>query len=197
MTKPESANLSLSFDVGHSSIGWAVLRCAHSERSSGLTPEILGTGVVTFGADDCLAVKRRKNRQARRHARATRQRISRMEQLLAHLGVVSAEELAARHEQGGGDSFSWQLAADVLASARVGKSLPKIGWPELWDILRWYAHNRGYFAPPWADRQNDLPTDDDDVPDTEMVARALTKMQDYTLSAADEVRQAKRENGNG
>lgn len=178
MTKPDCANLSLSFDVGHSSIGWAVLRCVHSERSSGLTPEILGTGVVTFGADDCLAVKRRKNRQARRHARATRQRISRMEQLLAHLGVVSAEELAARHEQGGGDSFAWQLAADVLAAARIGKPLPKIGWPELWDILRWYAHNRGYFAPPWADRQNDLPTDDDDVPDTEKVARAHTKMQE-------------------
>ena len=61
------ADLHLAFDVGHSSIGWAVLHKLPDAPSS--TSTVLGTGAVTFGADDCLAVKRRKNRQARRHAR--------------------------------------------------------------------------------------------------------------------------------
>lgn len=167
-----NCDIHVAFDVGHSSIGWAVLR--HHLNSG--TPEILGTGAVTFGADDCLAVKRRKNRQARRHARSTRQRIGRMEQLLAHLGVLTPEQIKARHEQAGGDSFAWQKAAEVLAAARDSQPLPKLGWPELWNILRWYAHNRGYFAPPWAKRGDDLPDDDDAVPDTEKVKNAQERM---------------------
>jgi hypothetical protein len=171
----EFADLHLAFDVGHSSIGWAVLR--RSAPSPAL-PEIPGTGVVTFGADDCLAVKRRQNRQARRHVRATRQRIARMELLLRDLGVLTAAQLAAAHQQAGGDSFAWQNAAEILAAAREGKTIPDIGWPELWHILRWYAHNRGYFAPPWANREADAPADDDDIPDTEKVQIAHTKMQE-------------------
>ena len=165
-------DMHFAFDVGHSSIGWAVLR--HHLNNG--TPEILGTGAVTFGADDCLAVKRRKNRQARRHARSTRQRIGRMEQLLAHLGVLTPEQIKARHQQAGGDSFAWQRAAEVLVAARASQPLPKLGWPELWDILRWYAHNRGYFSPPWAKRGDDLPDDDDAVPDTEKVKNAQERM---------------------
>jgi CRISPR-associated endonuclease Csn1 len=145
-------DLSLSFDVGHSSLGWAVLRLP---ATPGQLPEILGTGVVTFGADDCLAVKRRRYRQQRRHVRATRQRIARMSRLLAHLGVLSEQELQDRHRQAGGDSFAWRRAAEILAAAREGRTPPDTGWPELWDILRWYAHNRGYFAPPWAKRGED------------------------------------------
>jgi len=46
------ANLHLSFDVGHSSIGWAVL-----EKTGAKTDDInlLGCGSVVFRADDCLA----------------------------------------------------------------------------------------------------------------------------------------------
>lgn len=172
---PNFKDLHLAFDVGHSSIGWAVLRRATPPPA---LPEILGTGVVTFGADDCLAVKRRQNRQARRHVRATRQRIARMETLFAHLGVMTAAELQGRHDQGRGDSFAWQRAAEILVAARTGKPVPATTWPELWDILRWYAHNRGYFAPPWANREADTPVDDDDIPDTEKVAIAHTKMQE-------------------
>jgi CRISPR-associated endonuclease Csn1 len=171
-------DLQISFDVGHSSIGWAVIRTPERSAANGTLPEILGTGVVTFGADDCLAVKRRKNRQARRHARATRQRIGHMEKLLSHLGVLSADKLKDRHRQAGGDSFAWQRAAEILTATRAGKPLPKIGWPELWDILRWYAHNRGYFAPPWAKRGDELPEDDDAVPDTEKVKIAHATMME-------------------
>ncbi|HEY9173892.1 MAG TPA: hypothetical protein VI136_16540, partial [Verrucomicrobiae bacterium] len=76
------ADLELAFDVGHSSIGWAVLQTLKAQPSS---LNLLGCGVVTFGADDCLASKRRQHRQQRRHARATRKRIALMEKLLVHL----------------------------------------------------------------------------------------------------------------
>ncbi len=67
-----------------------------------------------------------------------------MERILEHLGVMSAAELKARHRQAGGDSFAWRRAAQILSAIRDATPLPSLGWPELWDILRWYAHNRGY-----------------------------------------------------
>lgn len=172
-------DLHLSFDVGHSSIGWAVLQAPPAVKSQSPLPKVLGTGVVTFGADDCLAVKRRKNRQARRHARSTRQRIGNMELLLAHLKVVPGEWLRKRHDQGGGDSFAWQAAADVLSAVRAGKPLPDMGWAELWDVLRWYAHNRGYFAPPWANRADAASDEEDDVSDSEKIQNAHAEMKRF------------------
>lgn len=171
-------DLHLSFDVGHSSIGWAVLR--QSPVAGKPEPEILGTGVVTFGADDCLAVNRRKYRQARRNVRATRQRIERMEKLLAHLGLFSAAELAAKHAQGTGDSFSWRKAAAVLTAVRENKPVPAMSWTDLWEILRWYAHNRGYFSPPWGN-QSDVPSqaENDEVSDTQKVANANATMKEF------------------
>jgi CRISPR-associated endonuclease Csn1 len=120
------ADLSLAFDVGHSSIGWAVLQTKPDV-------EIKGCGVVTFRADDCLASARRGYRRQRRHIRSTRQRIKRMKALLLHLGVLTQAQLDKP-----GCAWPWKLAGRVLAG---GKTLT---WPELWDVLRWYAHNRGY-----------------------------------------------------
>lgn len=138
--QPVSANLELAFDVGHSSIGWSVLQTPLDAQPSSLN--LLGCGVVTFGADDCLASKRRDYRRQRRHARSTRHRIARMEKLLAHSGVLSVEQLAAKHQQAGGHSAPWLLAARVLTSNGAKEQL--LDWPTLWDVLRWYAHNRGY-----------------------------------------------------
>lgn len=121
-------DLHLAFDVGHSSIGWAVL-----QKKDGALPELLGCGSVIFQADDCLASQRRGFRRQRRHIRATRLRIARMKRLLAHLGVLTQAQLDTP-----GCAWPWLLAARVL---RGGKRLT---WPELWDVLRWYAHNRGY-----------------------------------------------------
>jgi CRISPR-associated endonuclease Csn1 len=137
-------DLELSFDVGHSSLGWAVLQTVERPTALSEAPRvnILGCGVVTFGADDCLASKRRDYRRQRRHARATRQRIAQMEKLLAHLKVLSADQLKQKHQQAGGNAVPWFLAARVLASNGEEKYL--LGWKELWDVLRWYAHNRGY-----------------------------------------------------
>ncbi len=57
--------------------------------------------------------------------------------------------------------------------------MPQLGWPDLWNILRWYAHNRGYFSPPWANREEDLVADDNDVPDTEKVEKANAIMREF------------------
>jgi len=173
LSSDPNAKLELAFDVGHSSIGWAVLRpVAADVRRLTSTPakessqslvtsaatgiELLGCGVVTFGADDCLASKRRDYRRQRRHARSTRQRIARMEKLLAALNVIPKAELERLHSQAKGHSKQnpherkgasapWLLAARVLA-ARTEEERKKaeLDWPELWDVLRWYAHNRGY-----------------------------------------------------
>lgn len=143
-TISSSPDLELAFDVGHSSLGWAVLQTVERASSRAETPRIniLGCGVVTFGADDCLASKRRDYRRQRRHARSTRHRIAQMEKLLAHLKVLSADQLKQKHQQAGGHAVPWLLAARVLASNGEAKHL--LGWTELWDVLRWYAHNRGY-----------------------------------------------------
>lgn len=117
--------LELAFDVGHSSIGWAVL------NNNG--PTLLGCGAVIFPTDDSLASQRRAFRRQRRHIRATRLRIARIKRLLAHLGVLTYERLDTVVS-----SCPWLLAARVL---RGGE---KLTWAELWDVLRWYAHNRGY-----------------------------------------------------
>ncbi len=121
-------NLHLSFDVGHSSLGWAVL-----QHSGNTTPTLLGCGAVIFQADDCLASQRRGFRRQRRHIRATRMRIERMKRLFAHLGVLTREQLDTP-----GCAWPWLLVARVLRGG------PALTWPELWDVLRWYAHNRGY-----------------------------------------------------
>ena len=123
-----TADLQLAFDVGHSSIGWVVL-----EAAGGRAPTLRGCGSVIFPADDCLASERRGFRRQRRHIRATRLRIARLLRLLAHLGVLTTEQLEANE-----CAWPWMLAARVL---RGGK---KLTWSELWEVLRWYAHNRGY-----------------------------------------------------
>lgn len=128
----------LSFDIGYASIGWALL----SKSSGNPHPQIVGTGVVTFPKDDCLASARRVYRRQRRHIRSTRQRIQRLEKLLVHLGVFTDTELQSKHTQGGGHPAPWLLAARVLASN--GKSEHLLNWSQLWDVIRWYAHNRGY-----------------------------------------------------
>ena len=84
------SRLHLAFDVGHSSIGWAVLLPTEPH------PEILGTGTVLFPADDCLASQRRAFRRQRRHIRATRQRIARMKTWLREHEPISDYERALK-----------------------------------------------------------------------------------------------------
>jgi len=126
--------LHLAFDVGHSSIGWAVLQTAPAkEPKVDCSVELLGCGTVTFQTEDCLASVRRNYRRQRRHIRSTRQRVARMKLLFAHLAVLTKEQLDLP-----GRASPWLLAARVLRGGQ------KLAWDELWDVLRWYAHNRGY-----------------------------------------------------
>lgn len=121
--------LELAFDVGHSSIGWAVLSVSPGD----IFPKVAGCGTVLFPKDDCLASERRGFRRMRRHVRSTRLRIERIKRLLAHTGVLSIEALNTVES-----SSPWQMAAFVLSGGGF------LTWPQLWDVLRWYAHNRGY-----------------------------------------------------
>lgn len=169
-------NLELALDIGHSSIGWAVLQ---PNDGPATPPDLCGCGVVLFEKDSALASQRRLHRQQRRHVRATKTRIHRLEQLLAHLGALTPAELAARHAPGTGHPAPWQLAGRVLASE--GKSL--LNWPELWAVLRWYAHNRGY--EPWGETDA---ADPEAIADNEKVARAEEARKTFgTASMAETV----------
>lgn len=125
-----SNELTISFDIGYASIGWCVL---DTSQPAPAEPAILGTGVVTFPTDDCLASKRRQLRRTRRHIRSTRQRIERMKRWLTHRNVITRTELDLP-----GHPAPFLLAA---ASLQGHKTLSAL---ELWTVLRWYAHNRGY-----------------------------------------------------
>ncbi len=147
--------LLFSFDIGHASIGWATLDITKENA-----PELQGCGSVLFPTDDCLASTRRQLRRQRRHIRSTRTRIARMKMLLAHLGVLSMAQL----DEAGGP-WPWKLAARVHAGGQL------LSWPELWDVLRWYAHNRGY------DGNRKWSRDDaEDAEDTEKEKAALALM---------------------
>ena len=123
-------SLILSFDIGYASIGWCVLSA--KEKAPAL-PDILGTGAVTFPTDDCLASQRRDLRRSRRHIRSTRQRIERLKRWFVHMGILDRASLDRP-----GHAAPFLLAAAALQGHRTLDA-----W-ELWNVLRWYAHNRGY-----------------------------------------------------
>ncbi len=118
--------LTFSFDIGYASIGWAALKAAPQV-------EVLGTGVVLFPKDDCLASQRRMYRRMRRTIRSRRQRIDRMGRILVHHGVITVEECLLP-----GHPAPFWLAARALAGKMTLSGL------DVWHLMRWYAHNRGY-----------------------------------------------------
>lgn len=151
-------SLTLSFDIGHSSIGWSVLSSA---STLGQTPTVHGCGSVIFPANDCLASKRRQHRRTRRNIRATRQRISRIKQLLLHLKVLDEAALDAPGHP----------APHVLAARVLVRNEPVLSWSDMWSVLRWYAHNRGYDGNlRWANRENEA-----DETEKELAALDLMK----------------------
>ncbi len=118
--------LTFSFDIGYASIGWGALK-------GGAQPQVLGAGVVLFPKDDCLASHRRAYRRMRRTIRSRRQRIDRIGRILEHHGVITPEERKLP-----GHAAPFWLAARALA----GKV--RLTGLEVWHLMRWYAHNRGY-----------------------------------------------------
>ena len=130
----KNRDLIFSFDVGHSSIGWNVLQ----ETDAG--PNELALGTVTFESDGCLASKRRVHRGMRRNIRSRRLRIEDIEKLFVHQGILTEKQVDDKHQPGSGDSAPWLLATAVLA----GNGAYILNPDELFDVIRWYAHNRGY-----------------------------------------------------
>ncbi len=129
-----SPAITLAFDVGSHAIGWSVLKGQESKT------ELLGCGTVLFEKDGVLLRERRFNRTNRRRMRSTRYRIHRLGLVLTQLGVLKAEEIAAASHAGTGHAAPWFASARVLAS----KGQHVLKWSELWHVLRWYCHNRGY-----------------------------------------------------
>lgn len=157
------ANLALSFDIGYASVGWAVFLLKDP------FPSLLGSGSVLFQKDSCLASSRRAFRRSRRNIAARRSRVARFKKYLASLGVLEREQLNEN-----ACAFPWMLAARVLASD--GKE--KLSWQELWHVLRWYAHNRGYDGNAlWAgDALDETGADEED---TQKVKAARALMEKY------------------
>ncbi len=72
------------------------------------------------------------------------------------------------------------MAARVLASNGDAKHL--LGWTELWDVLRWYAHNRGYDGNRrWSAQEAEAQADD-----TEKEKQAHTLMEKYSANTMAE-----------
>ncbi len=164
-----SRDLQLAFDVGHSSIGWAVLQVPAPDA-----PSLLGCGTVIFQADDCLASRRRAFRRQRRHIRSTRQRIARMKTLLSHLGVLSPDALDKVSS-----SSPWFHAARVL----LARDREKLTWPLLWDVLRWYAHNRGYDGnKTWSRHGQDAVAEKEDTEKVENARSLYNRYKTHTMA---------------
>lgn len=127
-----NASLIFSFDIGVESIGWAAISVKDGELD-----EIRRAGALIFEKENCQNQQRSGFRRQRRHIAATRNRIRRLEKLIAAKGWLTPEELKQAREQP--HPFPWFLAARVLQNHQR-----LTGWHELWAVLRWYAHNRGY-----------------------------------------------------
>ena len=139
--KQNLRDIELALDVGHGSIGWSVLQSPVSPQSP--TINLLGCGVVTVGADDCLASKRRGYRRQRRHARSTRQRIGRMGTLLAHMKILTPAQLAAKHQQAGMatglTSFRQGSARQMVSGLFNVAPLPFAVMPKAAPISPWVS----------------------------------------------------------
>lgn len=167
--------LTFAFDIGHASIGWSVISAADNEQS---LPEVRGTGVVLFPADDCLASVRRNHRRTRRTIRARRKRIDRIGSILEHHGVITSEERFAT-----GHPVPFYIAARALR----GKI--KLTGAEVWNVLRWYAHNRGYDGNLlWKSSSDDdsVELSQDEKDDIEKVEAAKGKMAEWGTSTMAE-----------
>ena len=174
--KTAKRDLTFAFDIGHSSIGWAVLREGAKYDLGAL--RVVAAGTVLFQKDSCLASQRRANRRTRRTIAARRARVANLSAHLEKLGVLTPAQLRANTT-----SAPWLLAARVLASGGARK----LAWPELWAVLRWYAHNRGYDGNAlWAGDEAAPADDAEAADDTEKVENARKLLEQYGKSSMAE-----------
>lgn len=163
-----NGKIDVSLDLGYASIGWAVA------EENGREPIVKGCGTVVFEPDKCLASDRRGYRRQRRHIRATRTRILRMKEYLLAQGVLTPAVAGLKHPH----PEPWRLAAQALRGERT------LTAPELWAVLLWYAHNRGYDG----NRLWSAGRGEEDKEDTKKVQAAKDAMAQYgTATMAETV----------
>ncbi len=85
---------------------------------------------------------------------------------------MTSAQLEAKHKPAGGHAAPWLLAARALRGG------PLLDWPELWDVLRWYAHNRGYDG----NRRWSGVDAKQDLEDVEKVGNAMALLDKYGTS---------------
>lgn len=164
----------LSFDIGHESIGWAAIREPETSETS---PNVLAAGTVIFEKENCQNQQRAAFRRQRRHIAATRNRIRRLERVLLAIGLLTEEEIAEARKPKAARPHPWLLAARILQGHATSSQ-----WHELWPVLRWYAHNRGYDGNSrWARTSSE-----DGSEDTEKVEKANALMTEYGTSTMAE-----------
>ena len=113
----------VSLDIGHSSIG-QVGRGTQSLK-------IKGCGSL-FQADDCPVPKKVVSVGPKKHCSS--EKSNRKDSFLVEAFgdfLDHSEELVV-------NSQPW------LDAARSLNGLETLDWPKLWNVIRWYAHNRGY-----------------------------------------------------
>ena len=165
--KMSTKKINVSLDLGYASIGWAVA------DENGREPIVKGCGTVVFEPDKCLASDRRGYRRQRRHIRATRTRILRMKDYLLAQGVLTPAVAGLKHPH----PEPWRLAAQALRGER------ELTAPELWAVLLWYAHNRGYDGNRLWSRAKE-----EDKDDAKKVENAKKAMKEYgTATMAETV----------
>ena len=157
-------NLEISFDVGHSSIGWSIFQ----KSATMLFPHILGAGMVGFDDGICQAKDRSKKRHVRKNIIARKNRIKLLRSVFLWLDVLTPEQLDNSQTE-----FPWLLSAKVLNNVRT------LSWEELWSVIRFYAHNRGYDG-------NSAWTRIDDDGDSQKEQAAKTMMAKYNTSSMAE-----------
>ena len=176
-----SRSLTFSFDIGYASIGWAVIASASHDDAD---PSVCGCGTVLFPKDDCQAFKRREYRRLRRNIRSRRVRIDRIGRLLVQAQIITPEM-----KETSGHPAPFYLASEALKGHRTLAPI------ELWHVLRWYAHNRGYDNNvSWS---NSLSEDGGNGEDTERVKHAQDLMDKHgTATMAETIcRELKLEEG--
>lgn len=162
-------NLTFSFDIGYNSIGWCALEYDNSNADE---LNIAGTGVVLFESDSCLASKRRDFRRLRRTIRSRRKRIDRIGNIMETAGLISsADRKAAGHP------------APFFLAARALQGKQKLSAHDVWQLMRWYAQNRGYDG-----NQQWARNSPDDVEDTKRVNAAKEQMTEFgTVTMAETI----------
>ena len=159
-----NGKIDVSLDLGYGSIGWCVA------EENGREPLVRGCGTVVFEPDRCLASARRGYRRQRRHIRATRTRIRRMRDYLTEQGVLTPAVAGLAHP----NPEPWRLAAQALRGERT------LDAAELWAVLLWYAHNRGYDGNRlWSSRSRGTSEETELNEDSKKVAAAKAAMAEH------------------